>query len=87
MSLNLTVFQRSPGSHEMWQGQEGCKVIASVITVTVCNTALTVYLISSLSFKSCFIIACALLLFFNSLTFKNRDAVETERIRCGRSKV
>lgn len=87
MSLNLTVFQRSPGSHEMWQGQEGCKVIASVITVTACNTALTVYLISSLSFKSCFIIACALLLFSNSLTFKNSEAVETERIRCSWSKV
>lgn len=36
MSLNLTVFQRSP-SHEMWQGQEGSEVIATVITVIVCN--------------------------------------------------
>lgn len=23
----------------MWQGQEGCEVIAAVITVTVCNLA------------------------------------------------
>lgn len=50
MSLHLTVFQRSPGSREMWREQEGCKVIASVITVTVCNLALTACLISSLSF-------------------------------------
>lgn len=56
MSLNLTVFQRRPGSREMWRGQEGCKVIASVITVTVCNFALTVNLMSSLSFERCFIL-------------------------------
>lgn len=62
MSLNLTVFQRNPGSHEMWQEQEGCKVVASVITVKVCDTLLTARLISSLSFKVCFIIVFALLL-------------------------
>lgn len=63
----------------MWQGQEGCEVIASIITVTVCNLALTVYLISSLSFERCLIIACALQFFSCGLTFKNNEAVETER--------
>ena len=82
MSLNLTVFQRISGSREMWQGQEGCEVIASVITVTVCNLALTVYLISSLSFERCCFIACVLQLFSCGLTFKNNEAVETERRSC-----
>lgn len=40
MSLNLTVFQKDTGSCEVWQRQEGCRVIASVITVAVCNLAL-----------------------------------------------
>lgn len=78
MSLNLTVFQRSPGSREMWQRQEGCKVIASVITVTVCNLALAEYLISSLSFDGCFIIACVRRLFSYGLIYKNNEAVEAE---------
>ncbi len=78
MSLNLTVFQRSPGSREMWQRQEGCKVIASVITVTVCNLALAEYLISSLSFERCYVIACMQRLFTYGLIYKNNEAVETE---------
>lgn len=62
----------------MWQGQEGCEVIASVITVAVCNLAL-IYLISSLSFKGCLVIACVIQLVSSGLPFKNNEAVETER--------
>lgn len=57
MRLNLTVFLRRPGSREMWQRQEGCEMIASVITVTGSNLALTGYLISSLFLERCVIIA------------------------------
>lgn len=61
----------------MWQGQEGCEVIASVITVAVCNLAL-IYLISSLSFKGYFVIACVIQLVWYGLPFNNNEAVETE---------
>lgn len=54
-------------------------VIASVITVTVCNLALTVYLISSLSFERCFTIACVLQFFSCGPASKNNEAVETEQ--------